>query len=375
MEADRRHQNFLAEKFFASLDGLRGVSIAAVVWHHVAGHQTGLLGRGHLGVQLFFAISGFLITTLLLREHDRAGVISLRNFYVRRTLRIFPAYFATVLLYVIVVAAFEPGSPAGTQFWKNLPFYLTYTSNWFVDIASGPRVIFYFAWSLATEEQFYLMWPWAVRFARRWYQPVLVMIGLLAVGEIARAGSPVHGMLTQPLPIRILGSIASPICLGCLLAYLLHRPFGYRAAFFVAGRNWSAPLASALLLVSVAIEGMPMLVISLAMTYLVATVVIRPDHSMRAAFDGKVLTYVGKISYGIYLYHMLAINAARRFVVPSRDPILVFLVALPLAVGIATLSYRYFELPFQRLKHRFEVRPVTVTSQPSQDSVAPAPLN
>ncbi len=96
---------------------------------------------------------------------------------------------------------------------------------------------------------------------------------------------------------------------------------------------------------------------------------------MRAAFDGKVLTYVGKISYGIYLYHMLAINAARRFVVPSRDPLLVFLVALPLAVGIATLSYRYFELPFQRLKHRFEVRPVTGTSQPSQDSVAPAPLN
>jgi len=355
MEAETRHQNFLAEKFFPSLDGLRGVSIIAVVWHHGAGHQPGLLGQGYLGVHLFFAISGFLITTLLLRERDRAGTISLWNFYVRRTLRIFPAYFATILLYVILVAATEPRSAAGTQFWHNLPFFLTYTSNWFVDIASGPRVIFYFAWSLATEEQFYLMWPWVVRFARRSYQPVVFMTALLAIGEIARAVVPA-GELSPPLLLRILGSIASPICLGCLLGYLLHSASGYRAAALVAGRSWSAPLASALLLVSVAVDGMPLLVISLAMTCLVATVVVRPDHGMRTAFDAKVLTYVGKISYGIYLYHMLAINAARRFAVPSRQPVLVFLVALPLAVALATLSYRYFELPFQRLKHRFEVR-------------------
>ncbi len=372
MEAARRHEDFLREKFFPSVDGLRGVSIIAVVWHHAAGHRTGILAQGHLGVQLFFAISGFLITTLMLREHDRSGAISLRNFYVRRTLRIFPAYFATSFLYVILVAAIEPHSPAGIQFWDNLPYYLTYTSNWFVDITAGPRVIFYFAWSLATEEQFYLMWPWVVRFARRRYQPVLVMTLLLAASEIARAGVPAREMMAQPLPIRMLGSIASPICLGCLVAYLLHDPSGYRAALLVAGRRWSAPLASALLLGSVAVDGTPTLVISLAMTYLVASVVIRPDHAMRTVFDGKVLTYIGKISYGIYLYHMLAINAARRFAVASRDPVLVTLVAVPLAVGIATVSYRYFELPLQRLKHRFEVRPLTVASPPSQDGIAGA---
>ncbi len=359
MEADKAHQDFLAQKFFPSLDGLRGVSILAVAWFHAGGHRAGILGQGHLGVHLFFAISGFLITTLMLRERDRTGAISLRNFYVRRTLRIFPAYYATVLLYVTLVAAIEPNSPAGAQFWSNLPSFLTYTSNWFVDLASGPRVIFYFAWSLATEEQFYAMWPWVVRFSRRWYQPVLVMLGLLAVGEIARFGIPPRAMMGQPLLTRVLGSIASPICLGCVLASLLHRESGYRVALVVAGRAWSAPLATALLLATLVVDGMPLLVISLAMTYLVATVVIRSDHSMRAAFDGKALTYVGKISYGLYLYHMLAINIMRRFVVPSQGPVLVFLLALPLAVAIATVSYRYFEFPLQRLKHRFEVRPVT----------------
>lgn len=362
MDTDRAHRSFLGEKFFTSLDGLRGLSIIPVVWHHAGGHQPGLLGQGHQGVQLFFAISGFLITTLLLREQERAGVISLRNFYVRRTLRIFPAYYATLFLYVALVTVMERGSPAGLQFWMNLRYYLTYTSNWFVDLASGPRVIFYFAWSLATEEQFYLMWPSVVRFARRWWQPVVVMVALLAASEWARFGVPPGTMMTsQPLQIRMLASIASPICLGCLLAYLLNSPSGFRAALRVAGARWSAPLATALLLASIAVEVVPPLVISLAMVYLVATVVVRPDHGMRIAFDNRALMYVGKISYGIYLYHLLAINAARRFG-PSREPVIVFLLALPIAIGIATASYRWFELPFQRLKRRFEVRPVPAGS-------------
>lgn len=161
------HERFRSTRFFASLDGLRCLSILAVIWHHTAGHSfdLALSRRGHHGVTLFFAISGFLITTLLLREKQRLGDISLRKFYMRRSLRIFPLYYTVLLIYIALVAAMERGTHAGREFWGNLPAYATYTSNWFVDL-KGERVIFYFAWSLATEEQFYLVWPWVQKYLR-----------------------------------------------------------------------------------------------------------------------------------------------------------------------------------------------------------------
>jgi len=356
MDVTDRHRQFLATRLFPSLDGLRGLSIIPVVWHHAVGHQPGLLGRGHLGVQLFFSISGFLITTLLLREQAKTGAISLRNFYVRRTLRIFPAYYTTLFVYVALVAAVERGTQAGQDFWRHLPFYFTYTSNWFVDLASGPRVIFYFAWSLATEEQFYLCWPWVVRFSRRWHLPVLFMIALLLLGEWANWQVAPGTMMGQALWRRVMGSIASPICLGCLLAYATHLPTGFRAVDALAGRWWSAPLATVLLFVVVAVEALPSILTSLAMTFLVSCTTIRPDHSMQMVFDNKALRYVGTISYGIYLFHMLAINIVRRLPVAPGHPALVFLMSLPLSIGIATISFRYFEQPFLLLKRRFEVR-------------------
>jgi peptidoglycan/LPS O-acetylase OafA/YrhL len=178
-----------------------------------------------------------------------------------------------------------------------------------VDLSGGPRVIFYFAWSLATEEQFYLFWPSVVAFTRsRW--AALIMAGLLAAGELTRAFSaaPLHA---QPLAVRVLASIATPICLGCLLALLTHRPRGFDLAHRVAGQAWSAPLALALVLACVVVEGTPGLLTSLAMTCLVAATTLRADHALRALLDNRALRYVGGISYGMYLLHMLAINARR----------------------------------------------------------------
>src|SRR5262245_44922164 len=150
------YETYRDTKVFGSLDGLRCLSIVAVVWHHAAGSMIDhpLLRHGHLGVSLFFVISGFLITTLLLRERDRFGDISLRLFYARRSLRIFPLYYTVLLAYVLLAWLFESGSRFGQQFFHSLPAYMTYTSNWFVKM-EDERVIFYFAWSLAAEEQFY----------------------------------------------------------------------------------------------------------------------------------------------------------------------------------------------------------------------------
>src|SRR6185503_13092808 len=155
------YQAYRSTKFFGSLDGLRALSILAVIWHHCGWQKVpgewALAGTGYLGVHLFFVISGFLITTLLLREKEDTGRISLRDFYIRRTLRIFPLYYTVIGLYVVTVFLFEKNPADAREFFGNLPFFLTYTSNWFVQLEG--RVIFYFAWSLAAEEQFYLVWP------------------------------------------------------------------------------------------------------------------------------------------------------------------------------------------------------------------------
>src|ERR1700733_8095947 len=97
---------FAAMRRFAALDGLRALSVIAVVWHHTSGTPgPAISAKGYLGVDFFFAISGFLITTLLVREHAATKTISLRKFYARRALRIFPLYYATLAVYVALIAA------------------------------------------------------------------------------------------------------------------------------------------------------------------------------------------------------------------------------------------------------------------------------
>lgn len=152
------HEVYLACSRFSSLDGLRAVSITAVIWAHT-GSREGILGQGFHGVDLFFAISGFLITTLLLREHSARGRIDLRAFYIRRALRIFPLYYAALAVYALVWFLRYRGSPVGDRFVSQLPAFATYTTNWFVHLVPGEGVLFFHSWSLATEEQFYLLWP------------------------------------------------------------------------------------------------------------------------------------------------------------------------------------------------------------------------
>ncbi|ABC80935.1 acyltransferase family protein [Anaeromyxobacter dehalogenans] len=349
------HGDFLRSRYFGSLDGLRGVSIIPVVWHHVGGHRGGLLGRGNLGVDLFFAISGLLITTLLLRERDRTGTISLRGFYLRRTLRIFPLYYAVIALYVLLVAALAGATPAGQQFMANLPAFLTYTSNWFVDLGQGERVIFYFAWSLATEEQFYLMWPSVVRFAPRRWAPPAVMAALLVLGELARQAA--HAGVPGGLPLRIVASVASPICLGCLAAYALHHRRSFDVVARFVGQPWSAPLAGAVFVALLIPAGTPHLLLAVAMALLVTACAIRPDHGLRWLLENRFLRYVGTISYGMYLFHMLCVNAARRALPGGAPDVVTFAAALALVICVAGLSHRHFESWFLRLKDRLSARP------------------
>lgn len=344
------HRAFLETRYFAPLDGLRCLSIVAVIGLHALGELDPVFGRGGMGVQLFFVISGFLITTLLLREQERNGRISLRDFYVRRTLRIFPLYYAVLGLYVVLVFAMERHTAEGAAFFHNLPAFLTYTSDWFIPL-DRERVIFYFAWSLATEEQFYLFWPCVLYFARSWRTP-LVVISALLLGDLAAEAAVGAGWLAQnPVPGRIVTSIATPICMGCILAYACHSPRAFGAAYRVLGRSWSLPAALGLLAVAYGARSTPEILVFVVMTLVLGAACIRPDPGWMRLLANPVARYVGTISYGMYLLHMLALNTARRLPVPDGWP--VFLAGLAITVAAAALTYRYFEQPFLRLKDRF----------------------
>ncbi len=355
------YQEFRKESYFASLDGLRAVSILAVIWHHTAGahyNEIPVLRAGYFGVDLFFAISGFLITTLLLREREKNGQISLIRFYIRRTFRIFPLYYTIILMYVAIVSAVEPNSVAGKEFFHNLPYFLTYTSNWFLgDWTDSGRVIFYFAWSLATEEQFYLVWPWVERFLKGW-APVFLMLVVIVVVQLAQLNG-MFGLLSPESFLRtVIINIAPPICLGVILAHVLHSRKGFSIAAKIMGYRWSSVFFFALLALAIAFFEQIHLPVHIMMVLVVGSCVMRQDHWLAKILSGQPFRHIGMVSYGMYLMHLLAYHVVARAcrLVHLEEPISLFLLTALATIAAATISFRYYESFFQRMKVRVEAK-------------------
>jgi len=342
------YQRFRRARYFSSLDGLRCLSIVPIVWHHSCpSAPAGLLGKGPSGVQLFFAISGFLITTLLLRERSDTGRIALGRFYLRRSLRIFPLYFAVLALVTCFTwLAAQPG-PQREHFFESLPFYVTYTCNWFVDWEAPHPITFAFAWSLATEEQFYLVWPWALRWSRGTLVPAACMLVALLFDQAAEGLWPL-AFPNGELRTTMASSISSAIGLGSVGAILLHSRRGFAWAWRVLGHRFSAPVLLALVFAELYANRVPHLAFHLTLAALVGACVIREDHGLARWLDATWPAHVGKVSYGMYLLHV-GVIAGVRAALPGAGPALVFGVALPVSVVLATWVYRRFEMPIRRL--------------------------
>jgi peptidoglycan/LPS O-acetylase OafA/YrhL len=352
---------FREVRLFGSLDGLRALSIAGVIWFHswwgTPYYHTleglPILRQGSYGVHIFFVISGFLITTLLLREREQYGTISIRDFYIRRALRIWPLYYATICLYVVIVLIFERGTGRGRAFFHYLPSFLTYTYTWFVS-SKWDNGIFNLAWTLCTEEQFYAFWPLVLRFLRSsWASAVMVAIIVLRVA----AGYGWTNRVLSPgwLPTRMVLSIAIPICCGVLLAQALHSERGFRWLSFILGRKWSAPVALVALALCLYPVHMSFAAAWTATVALVGACVVREDNGLAFILKLRPVAYIGILSYGMYLFNSLAIHTVQLFLgkIGLLNPLLVFPLALGLAAAAAFVSYRYFESFFLSQKKRF----------------------
>ncbi len=337
-------------------------------WGHV------IRENGWVGVQLFFILSGYLITTLLLREEARFGRIDLRAFWVRRILRIWPLYYL-ILIPGFLILPWLDNLTESRDFWvmagRQLPWFLTFLGNWSMGLI-GPvwSNALSVLWSVCVEEQFYLFCPLLVGWVpSRWRVPlVLALMGVSVVGRWLMARAEVNPLLFQYSTITQLDTLLS----GVLLALLLERfPPGEAASRWAGWLQWPLVAGSVWLLtrpnlahgtlVQKVWEFVALWVIGAG---LVALIVARSGWPQRL-LSHRWLVWLGRISYGLYMYHEIAIWSGRRFLhkapwFPNKE-ILTTVGTFLLTVAMAAVSYYAFERPFLALKKswtRVPSRPV-----------------
>jgi len=347
--------NMITSAQMPGLNGIRALAVMAVVWHHSHPGYSWLPAsrNGFLGVDAFFVLSGFLITLLLLREQHVRGGISLKNFFVRRSLRIFPLYFALLALLALYFTL-STGSKQKAAFFAELPYHLSYTSNW-VKLDSLMSI----TWSLSTEEQFYLVWPPLLVLLRIWSLVPLLVFLALNVAINFGALDPVLARLGIPYASHnILQSTFTPILLGALLAFALdHSELKTQMARLLSPTVlWILIIALCIALnVPGDVRGWPRFTIHLLILGVLAGIVLQPGHGLTRALEWRPLAYMGIVSYGIYLLHKPALDFAQRLLsrLEVTQPEILFACGMALSVLFAGLSFRYLESPLLKLKDRF----------------------
>lgn len=352
------HAQYHATRHFGSLDGLRFICIMGVLWHHAPVWRSlvdapQLATRGFLGVDFFFVLSGFLITTLLLREERNMGRFSLRGFYWRRALRIIPVYF----LVVTAMATYYIVVKGETQYLDVLPYYYLFLSNFLEGGIPGLGP----TWSLAVEEQYYMVWPVLLLLTpRKYILPVLA--GLIALNVAAVTGSlrvfGIEPVVVGDLVFKMFTATYAPILIGSALAIILDikNGFGWMHAAF--GARQSPVFTFGALILGLAflpadVAGWPNLVLHLTMAACIASVVVREGHVLKPAFSFAPIVRVGQISYGVYLYHLIALHITT--VLLSRFGLqndwTTFIGYSLLSFVIADISFRYFESRFLAMRY------------------------
>ena len=353
--AEGAHSAFLEQRQIPNLDALRGISILWVFLHHVPAlpwsWARAFQENGRHGVSFFFVISGFLICTLFLREERSTGQIQLLRFYGRRVLRLMPLYYMALLLECALVLGLNLYSaPNRAIFIEKLPSYIFYYSNLLPTATQGP---FFYAWSLAVEEQFYLIFGLCMRWLSR--KAVLAVAGGLIVLKVALYA--LHGpALLDAGALRVALSFQEPILMGVLLAFAMNTRLGFSLCHrFLANTKILVGIgvAIAVIVSSSVVEGRSsghaVLLYGL-MTLFVGGACLLPNVSGLA---GAFASHVGKVSYGMYLLHMLVINATRKI---TDNPLLILAVGTPITIAVATAVYRYIESPLLRYRTWVEPR-------------------
>jgi peptidoglycan/LPS O-acetylase OafA/YrhL len=370
--------------YMPQLDGLRAFAVVLVIishWFSKDHFLNRFTDNGALGVTLFFVLSGYLITAILLRNKEsieRGSSLknALKTFYIRRSLRIFPIYYLLIILLLIFnVAAIQ----------KSFSWHFFYLSNFYLwHIGQFPGSLSHF-WSLAVEEQFYMFWPALIFLVPR-SKLVVAFAGFILFATVFRVMfySPPNHMGRFLMPASL-----DSFCIGGLLAYgqqygtswykKLDQNFSsvilattvIFIAYIVVDYKLNSPAKDYLLL------GAYFLIISV----LFGLIIMRCSKGINNKFVGSFLNnrfiiYLGKISYGLYLFHNFIpyfYNIPLPKFLSPASLYIVQIIRLVALIGLSSLSWLFIEKPILRLKERFSYKAKTVPSEPLSNPLAAAP--
>lgn len=377
--------------YFPGLNGLRFLAALSVVVGHIEQFKgfLGLMNRpgaitfflnsivldGRDAVTLFFVLSGFLITYLLLAEQQKTGTIAVRKFYVRRILRIWPLYYLILFISFIIIP---------------LVYHLTQFHGWYVTLSQDfflkVGLMFFFVpniadlmniyvvgamhlWSIGIEEQFYLIWPALLKKVGKY--TLACLLGLIAFKAVFiyinyRFGDnifPPSVAFLHPVFIFIINFRIESMAVGGLGAYILF-----------TRREWLLkiifnPVVEKVILLLMILNAVVLrstgLAIDLALSVVYALFILNVSSNPRSTvkLENRFFNAVGKFSYGIYMFHpaiiyMLLIGFDKVGFTDTSNPIynvILYALVISLTIGVSALSYRFFEMPFLRLKNRLAV--------------------
>ncbi len=362
--------------YIPQFDGLRGLAILAVLLAHLTYMPevrfSAVFTYGRMGVDLFFVLSGFLITGILLDSRELAGYF--KNFYARRALRIWPLYYAVLAVFFGLLPLFFSPQAFGTDV-KTWAYYVTYTQNLFFHFPHSTPL--QPTWSLAVEEQYYMIWALFVFFLgrkalRNW------LMGMILFSFCLRVGGYFHGASLEFMHTFTLCRL-EPLAAGGLAALWL-RSRRCNLQRWSRGAWIALLIGSGGVLLALVDWGVQSLILSYPFVasafagLLALALTANPvSSSLGKALDQSWLRYTGKISYGIYLIHVpifMVISYAARRILGASSPsfglqLLMVLTGFGAVYLVASLSWRFFERPILRWKEKFRsLRPAL------QDAVA-----
>jgi peptidoglycan/LPS O-acetylase OafA/YrhL len=347
-----------SRKYMIQLDALRAFAVIGVLFHHFWPTSTiAVWGSGYFGVRLFFVLSGFLITLILLRcrelveEKGQSVGFTLRQFYIRRFLRIFPVF------YLILFASYVLGNQ---EIQENFWWHFAYGSNFLFAIQGfwGESTAHF--WSLAVEEQFYIIWPVLIVFTPQRHLFKLI-IALIASGPLFRSAVLFSEMNSIAIETFIFSS-ADSLGMGALLAYASHRPI--LKAKLVSLGQWLVPVVVIWYFMGgnnfnhlidwIVIDTIR----ALAFVWLIDRAGQGFGGLVGRVLELKPLVYLGKISYGVYVYHLFmpmvlgSVLSYLRMPLPKSEAYQFFLLVFATLV-VAVPSWHLFEKPINNLKKGF----------------------
>lgn len=352
--------------YLPGLNGIRAIAALSVVFSHINNRldyyklpKGKLLDLANFGVTIFFTLSGFLITYLLLKEKEKTGTINIKKFYIRRVLRIWPLYFVYLLIVIFL-------NGISTVQWPIL-FVLLMIPNLRIsfagvtNVAVGSHNLTYMVghyWSLGVEEQFYAFWPWIIKKSKN-ILPFLILIPLVYVFiKVAlRLLHAPYGLITFFNYTRF-----GCLTLGALGAYLY---FNNSSKFNYWFTKKEIEISAWLLLLVVAFNKFHLTSIIDHEIIAVVTLIIIVNQISNLKkiinLENRVFDFLGKISFGLYVYNPLVIYLMAFIINPFEienalfKQILIYITVVPVVILTAYLSYHYFEKIFLRIKYKYAI--------------------